>query len=206
MVKLSKAAVAANLAKAKASRIAKAKDVMWKCGIKNASFDEDGIISIDGSINIKSAMVYSGKFLVKFGMVSGNFDCADVGLRYLDGAPHEVGGTFDCRSNKIASLKGGPVKVGGDYWCAKNLLHSLKGSPEVVPGLFSCYSNQIVNLKGCPVKVGKSFNCSSNSIASFEFAPEEVGGNFYATDNKNFFTVLDIAMHCVVNGDIILGI
>ena len=149
-------------------------------------------------------------FTINFGKITGNFDCSELDLISLKGAPTEVGGTFWCKDNKLTSLKGAPQKVGGTFNCFRNQLTSLEGAPQIVGkgfycsgnklislegapqevgGNFWCNNNQLTSLKGAPQKVGKDFNCSSNRLTSLEGAPQTVKNSFYC--NGNYLTSLE---------------
>ena len=144
-------------------------------------------------------------FTINFGKIKGKFDCSELALVSLKGAPTEVGRSFECSGNQLTSLKGAPKKVGGDFYCDNNQLTSLKGAPQkiskwfdcqnnyltslvgapkTVGGRFECSSNQLTSLKGAPQTVGEDFWCPSNQLTSLEGAPTEVGGGFYCYDNQ----------------------
>ena len=97
-------------------------------------YDYDG----DLNKNDLSILVSEDKdgFIINFGKVTGDFNCSDLGLKSLKGAPREVGGivggSFSCSNNKLISLEGAPQKVGGDFYCRNNPdLNSLDGIGEV---------------------------------------------------------------------------
>ena len=128
-------------------------------------------------------------FTINFGKITGNFDCSDIQLTSLEGAPQEVGGDFYCSNNRLTSLKGAPQKVGGAFTCNLNKLTSLKGAPQEVGGGFWCYSNHLTSLEGAPQTVGNltkkvgTFDCSWNELTSLKGAPQTVGGNFNCSRN-----------------------
>ena len=70
-------------------------------------------------------------FTIDFGEVKGNFDCSELGLTSLKGAPLLIGGDFDCSKNKLTSLKDAPMEVGGNFYSSNNPLTSSKGRPVV---------------------------------------------------------------------------
>jgi len=115
---------------------------------------------------------------VRFGKVSGNFNCADNQLTSLAGAPQEVGEDFLCGMNNLTSLEGAPQEVGGDFYCNDNELTSLAGAPQEVGRDFSCSENKLTSLEGAPQKVGGRFDCRINELTSLKGAPQEVGGYF----------------------------
>ena len=124
-------------------------------------------------------------FIINFGKITGEFNCSELGLRSLKGAPQEVGGDFYCSGNQLTSLKGAPIEVGGDFLCHCNPnLHSLEGAPQKVGRDFSCTYNQLTSLKGAPTEVGRDFICSDNLLTSLEGAPHTVGRDFYCLNNQ----------------------
>ena len=123
-------------------------------------------------------------FIVDFGKITGDFDCSDLGLTSLKGAPQEVGGYFDCSYNQLTSLEGAPQEVGGDFSCYYNYLTSLEGAPQTIGGGFSCSNNKLTSLKGAPQEIGWDFYCSDNQLTSLEGAPQIVDGNFACFRNK----------------------
>ena len=144
-------------------------------------------------------------FTINFGKVTGTFDCSELDLISLKGAPQEVGGWFNCSWNNLTSLEGAPQQVGGGFNCSYNQLTSLEGAPQTVDkgfdcqsnqlislegvpqtigGWFSCNNNRLASLKGAPQKVDEGFDCSENRLTSLEGAPKKVGGNFYCSWNR----------------------
>ena len=128
-------------------------------------------------------------FIINFGRVIGNFDCSNLGLTSLEGAPREVEGDFDCYRNNFASLKGAPQKVGGRFNCSWNKLTSLEGAPQTIGGSFYCDNNKLTSLEGAPQTIGGSFYCDNNKLTSLEGAPQEVGRNFYCIINPNLHSL-----------------
>jgi hypothetical protein len=117
--------------------------------------------------------------------VDGNFNCFNRGISEFKGIKFgKVSGDFDCSNNKLTSLEFGPDEVGGDFFCYVNILTSLKGSPKEVGGSFICSGNNIITLEDAPKKTGRSFDCSHNKLTSLEFGPKEVGDNFNCSHNK----------------------
>ena len=111
----------------------------------------------------------------------------------------EVTGYFDCYNLSLTSLKGAPQTVGGDFFCSDNQLTSLEGAPQIVGGQFNCSWNQITSLEGAPREVGSSFICSNNYLTSLKGAPQKVGGNFSCEGNPNLHSLDGIGE---VKGDI----
>ena len=124
-------------------------------------------------------------FIIKFGKVTKYFNCSELGLTSLKGAPTEVGGNFLCYKNKLTSLEGAPQIVGEGFYCDNNQLTSLKGAPHKVGEDFNCKGNQLTSLKGAPQIVGGDFECYYNNLTSLEGAPQKVGGDFNCSRNRN---------------------
>ena len=116
---------------------------------------------------------------IKFGRISGHFDCSGLGLTSLIGAPVAVGKDFLCSKNSLESLEGGPEYVGGDYDCSSNKLVTLKGSPKHFHAGFNqkfiCSNNLLKDLVGFgdPEFLGY-FKCTRNSLTSLEGAPIKI--------------------------------
>ena len=136
-----------------------------------------GLVDVEGDFECQERSL-STLYGVKFGQVSGSFNCYDNTLTSLEGAPQEIRGDFDCRFNKFTSLQGAPQKVGGDFYCEGNQLTTLKGAPQEVGGSLYCRNNQLTTLEGAPQEVGGSFVCSENKLTSLEGAPQKIGGRF----------------------------
>ena len=145
-------------------------------------YDYDGDLDSDTLSNFVSED--KDGFTINFGKVIGNFDCSDLGLVSLKGAPTEVSGYFDCTYNQLSSLEGAPQKVSGWFACYSNQLTSLKGAPQEVGGYFDCSDNHLTSLEGAPKKVGRNFICHWNSLTSLKGAPTEVGGSFDCHNNQ----------------------
>jgi len=95
----------------------------------------DGVYNVYGDVLI---IIDCEKLPVKFGIVTGHFDCSSNKLESLEGCPISVGGDFYCYKNNLNSLEGSTISVGGDFWCFKNNLTSLEGSTISVDGYFVC--------------------------------------------------------------------
>jgi len=129
--------------------------------IKNYTINDDLSVDVNGSVFLQLSGI--GKFPVRFGKVSGNFDCSYNYLESLVGGPKEVSGHFVCSDNKLTLLEGAPKVVGGKFDCNSNHLISLVGAPEKVGGDFDCSGNNLTSLQGAPKIVGADFDCSNNS-------------------------------------------
>ena len=109
--------------------------------IGNYSIGSDGSVDVDGDFWFNSKKLE--KLPIRFGRVSGWFNCSYNQLTSLEGSPKEVGGSFDCSENRLTSLEGCPQRVGGNFKCYNSKLTSLEGCPKEVGGHFVCYSNKL---------------------------------------------------------------
>ena len=139
-------------------------------------YDYDGDLYRDELINFVSEN--RDGFLVDFGKITGNFDCSELDLVSLEGAPQKVGGGFICSYNQLTSLKGAPQTVDGDFKCSYNHLTSLKGAPKKV-GDFNCSDNYLTSLEEAPQKVGGWFDCHNNPNLNSLEGIGEVKGKIY---------------------------
>ena len=150
-------------------------------------YDYDGSL---GKNPLKNLISEDGDgFIINFGEVTGDFDCLNLGLKSLKGAPQKVGGHFDCSDNQLTSLERAPKEVGGFFTCSGNQLISLEGAPKEVDGCFYCYLNQLTSLEGSPKKIGRGFYCAFNHLTSLEGAPKEIGGDFDCRKNPNLHSL-----------------
>ena len=138
------------------------KSICKKYGIKNYTINSDGSVDVDGHVNLSNYGF--AKLPLKFGRVSGVFDCGLNKLTTLEGSPRKVGGTLDCSYNKLTTLEGAPEMVDRHFNCENNYLTTLEGAPREVGGVFSCKNNQLTTLEGAPERVGESFLCRSNPV------------------------------------------
>ena len=173
-----------------------------KYGIKNYTINPDGLVDVDDDVELYNKGLT--KLPLKFGKVTGNFDCSynqlitlegspisvDGGfycynnkLTTLEGGPREVGGDFKCGYNQLTTLEGSPISVDGDFYCYNNKLTTLEGSPREVTGYFNCYNNKLITLEGGPQEVTGYFDCANNKLITLEGGPREVGGDFVCNDN-----------------------
>lgn len=84
-------------------------------------------------------------YYIKFNIVKGNFSCAGMGLKTLQGTPKKIYGHFDCSHNEIHNLKNGPIIVTGGYNCSSCKIRSMKGLAGEVETL-RVEGNPIINM------------------------------------------------------------
>jgi hypothetical protein len=111
------------------------KDIMNKV-VYNGTYTihSDGTVDVNGDVGMDNMNLTEMR--VKFGKVTGNFNCPENQLASLEGAPQSVGGDFNCSYNQLTSLVGAPQSVGGDFICIRNNLSSMVGAPQSVGFLF----------------------------------------------------------------------
>jgi ribose 5-phosphate isomerase RpiB len=116
-------------------------DILDELKIKNYTIYKDGTVDVNGDVYLTSLGLT--KIPVKFGKVTGNFNCSNNQLTSLKNAPKEVTGYFDCSCNKLTSLKNAPEKVGRSFDCSFNNLTTLEYAPKEVNGYFNCSYNKV---------------------------------------------------------------
>ncbi len=120
----------------------------------------EGLVDVEGGFSCVYQDLSDFKG-VRFGKVSGYFDCSWNNLTSLEGAPREGSKSFYCYRNMLTSLEGAPGEVGGSFWCNDNSLTSLEGAPREVKGDFECEKNPLQTLIGAPRKIGGRFTFSA---------------------------------------------
>ena len=160
--------------------------------------EETGLVDVDGDFSTPNSYI-SCKALgpqgglqsrgitdfmgIKFGTVTGNFDCSYNKLENLDGAPMYVGGDFNCTFNNLKSLEGAPRRVMGDFNCSYNKLPNLEGSPMYVGGDFNCtdlydqyYLESLQGAEECIIN--GNFESHYNKLEDIKGAPRLIYGQF----------------------------
>ena len=152
-----------------------------KFGIKNYTINEDSTIDVDGNVYLRNKGLT--KLPLKFGKVSGYFDCSFNQLTSLSGAPLSVGGDFYCGDNQLKSLEGSPLSVGGDFYCSFNQLKSLEGSPKSVGRHFYCDNNQLNSLSGISGRISGGIYCQNNQLRDVKGVKDGWLGEFSVREN-----------------------
>jgi len=143
---------------------------------------ETGLIDVKGNFRCDNRNLTDLKG-VRFGHVTGYFNCAENQLGSLAGAPYYVGVSFFCNNNLLESLEGGPQHVGGGYYCSTNRLRSLVGAPRKINDDFNCFNNLLTSLKGAPEIIGDTFNFSNNNVTDLEGFPNRIKFRIISADN-----------------------
>ncbi len=73
----------------------------------------------DGLIDVKSGVKIIGNKIcrlpLKFGTVTGDFNCKGNGLKTLKGSPKFVGGSFNCSDNELTTLVQSHIKITEEF-------------------------------------------------------------------------------------------
>ena len=115
-----------------------------KYDITNYTINDDGSIDVNGSVHLSNKELT--KLPLRFGKVSGNFDCSRNNLKTLEGCPKYVGSFFSCCYNNLKTLDGGPETVLGEYLCHNNKLINFSGFPEYFHRAFCISDNPVSNI------------------------------------------------------------
>ena len=115
--------------------------------VEKYTINDDNTIDVDDNVNLFNMGLT--KLPIKFGRVSGSFNCGRNHLTSLEGSPYYVGGYFSCNDNYLTSLEGSPKYTKG-FRCRDNKLKTLEEGPKTVLLDYICSNNQLVNFKGIP--------------------------------------------------------
>jgi hypothetical protein len=105
------------------------------------SVNSEGLVDVHGSFYCYRQRLED--FLgIRFGKVSGIFDCSNNQLRTLEGSPREVDGSFYCYRNPLISLEGAPEVIKGYFrfkntYFRYNLRSFLSGIDHIEPNEIS---------------------------------------------------------------------
>ena len=141
--------------------------------------NSQGLIDVEGAVEITDKYRTLKEFPVKFGKVSGYFYCRGcTSLVSLEGAPQKVKGDFSCSGcTSLVSLKGAPREVKGKFSCSGcHSLRTLEGAPQKVGEDFYCRDcSSLKSLVGAPREVKMEFSCNGcTSLVSLKGAPQKV--------------------------------
>ena len=142
-------------------------------------------INVTGSVKLTQPIKVVQNLLgskIKFGRVSGHFDCSNLIESDMVGLPHEIGGNFDCSNSGIISLSGSPINIGGDFNCSGNRLpRNISDGPVCIGGDLICVDNEI-GIVDNPItcKIGGKF---LSSIGLFDIE-SDISLNTKASDHQ----------------------
>lgn len=115
--------------------------------IKDYTVNADGLIDVNGSVDLAIQEIKIEKLPVKFGKVTGYFGTHMIGLTSLEGCPQWVGGDFPCHGNKLKTLKYLPTHIGGNFNFKDNQIYSFDGVyVENIKGEILCEGNPIYEI------------------------------------------------------------
>lgn len=131
--------------------------------IQNYTINNDYTVDVDGDVDI-SMCTLKGKYK------SGGNDALISKIPIKFG---KVTGYFNCTSNRLINLENSPRWVGRNFMCQHQYdgsLISLKGAPEHVEFRFDCYNNEkLDSFEHMPKFVGGALEFQHTSIYSFDF-------------------------------------
>ena len=130
----------------------KVAEICKRYGIYNWSI-RDGLVDVNGGVDLWNKRLT--KLPLKFGRVSGYFECGYNNLTSLEGSPKEVGGDFECSHNNLTTLEGAPKRVGGSFYCSRNNLTTLEHMPNVRGNIYITKNplpKEILNLSNDQLK------------------------------------------------------
>ena len=106
---------------------------------------KDGVCNVKGSVNLIKRVE---KLPVKFGIVTGDFNCSYNNLTDLKNSPKVIDYDFYCESNKIKTLENFKSQFEGHFYCDPN--------PISVFGLHGRQSDLILDFAIInPIRKGK---------------------------------------------------
>jgi hypothetical protein len=99
--------------------------------LTNYTINSNNTVDVNGSVNLWKNLGDMEKLPVKFGKVSGYFDCRYNMLTTLDGYPKYIGDYFACYENKLTSLEYCPKYIDDNFYCGQNkLTHHILGNVQ----------------------------------------------------------------------------
>lgn len=104
--------------------------------IKDYAINEDLIVDVNGDVNLRCNELLTDlrRIPMKFGSVSGEFDCSNNNLTTLENCPHTVK-KFDCSENSLTDLKHCPLNITLDFYANNNKLSTLIDFPKSIKNL-----------------------------------------------------------------------
>ena len=158
-------------------------EICEKYDIRNYTINDDGSVDVGNQVYLVGNDLT--KLPLKFGNVSGSFNCSNNELTTLEGSPKSVGGYYDCNVNRLTSLEFMADEIGESLFCAQNNLTTLKGCPEKINGTLHIHYNSLTSLEGGPKLVEGDFVCKSNYLTTLKGCPENIDGEFDCVGNLN---------------------
>jgi hypothetical protein len=158
------------------------------------TINENGVVDVDGDVQVFGGEILKlDKLPIKFGKVTGDFQCKNVDLTTLENCPDYVGGKFEVNSNYLTTLDFFPKNVGRNINLSNNKLTSLVGLPEKVNGNLEIFRNSLVNLEGCSKIIDGSFDVQSNKLTTLKGFPEKINGSVNINNNNLYNIGVDLS-------------
>ena len=132
--------------------------------------------------DVEKYLIKDGKLRYNFGVVEGDFNCANTSLTSLEGCPTEVKRSFNISGTAITSLKGCPKKVGKNF-IATNVeqLTKIDDFPEYVGNAVDLRNYTIKSIEGLyKTTIGEALNLGGCDITSLKGVPASFNGDLVA--------------------------
>jgi len=156
-------------------------EICKKYTIENWSL-VDGLVNVDGDVILYDRALKD--LPLKFGTVTGSFDCSWNRLTSLVGCPIRVGEDFSCTMNKLTSLVGCPLSVGEDFSCGYNNIREFTGI-KYTGGRLRCNGNPIHDIWKV---ISPNGDCDEDQMDLFEdLSVIQDDGEAVAIERLNFF-------------------
>ena len=130
------------------------KDWLDKCSTKGTwkLNPQTGLVDVVGNFDCKDQNLTDFKG-VRFGSVSGHFNCSNNQLTSLEEAPKSVGLGFNCANNNLTSLEGAPQKLEYTSFlhCSDNPI-----SEKSIKGVLRRMSKKAISLEQAVAEYWKS--------------------------------------------------
>lgn len=110
--------------------------------------DDEGVVHSETDV-IATRKMPMGRLPVKFGVITGDFVVANMGLDTLEGGPHAVTGKYNCSQNHLTTLAHAPQHRVQDFNCYQNDLTDLTHCPPVY-GELDFGANKLQTLESLP--------------------------------------------------------
>ena len=157
------------------------REICDEFGIQNWSL-ERGLVNVDDNVYLNRERLTH--IPLKFGVVTGYFNCGGNNLTSLVGCPIRVGRYFNCGGNNLTSLEGCPKYVGNNFWCQSNNIREFTGIKYIEDQLV-CGGNPIWNIWNIISPEGKWDEDQMDLFDDCSVIQDD--GEAVAIDRLNFF-------------------
>jgi hypothetical protein len=159
--------------------------ICHRYNITDWELNSDGLVDVDCDIDLSKKGLT--ELPLKFGEVTGFFNCDKNKLNTLEGSPHTVGSYFSCDENQLNSLEFAPKSV-GDFYCRDNNIRSFEGLVNI--NQLYCFGNpvfeiwRIIDHNQCDTRI--SVKWDSEKMDFFNDL-DIIRGEEIVLDRLNFF-------------------